>query len=225
MTLHSSCPLRAFLLIAFITLIFSSCKHEGEVQPIVPGINDSICFETEVLPIIQSNCAKSGCHDGSEEFELNSYASIRSKVEPGKANKSELYTAITTLQWTEGFMPPSPSEPLTNAQITTIQLWILEGANNTQCNDSGCDSSNVTFSGIIYPIIELNCKGCHSGASPSAGLSLNTYSQVKDAVENKSLLNHLYNRNGASMMPPSNQLSDCNLAQFNRWINDGTPNN
>lgn len=216
---------RILVIVLPILIGFASCKHEAEVPPIVPGVNDSICFETEVLPIFQSNCAMSGCHDGSEEFSLGSYNDIRRKVEPGKANKSEIYKAITALQWTEGFMPPSPAQPLTNAQITAIQLWILEGAKNTSCEDQGCDSVNVTFSGTIFPIVELNCKGCHSGASPSAGLSLNNYAQIKEAVNNKQLSDHINQVNGYSLMPPSGMLSVCNLAQFNKWITYGTPNN
>ncbi len=213
--------------IIFLSLItvLASCKHEADVPPIIPGTNDSICFETEVLPIFQSNCAMSGCHDGSREFALNNYADIRKKVEPGKANKSDIYKAITRVQWMEGFMPPSPAQPLSNAQITTIQLWILEGAHHTVCSDADCDSVNVTFSGTIQPVIELYCKGCHSGSAPSAGLSLTTYAQIKEAVDNRQLANHINQAGGYSVMPPSGQLSKCKLAQFNKWISYGTPNN
>lgn len=216
------------LLLSLYTLILltPSCTHEAEIPPVVPGTTyDSVCFETEILPVIQSNCAKSGCHDGSEEFSLGTYADILDIVKPGQPNKSELYEVITENQGAEDFMPPSPNQPLTNDQISTIQLWILEGARNTTCNQQTCDSVNVSFASTIIPIIETHCKGCHSGTAPSAALSLTTYDQVKAAVNSKFLLDHIQHTNGYSLMPPSAPLLACKIAQFRKWIHDGTPNN
>jgi len=209
-----------------ISLLFSSCTHEAELPPVVPGTTyDSVCFESEILPVIQSNCAKSGCHDGAEEFALQSYADILSVINPGHPNDSELYEVITENQGSDDFMPPSPNQPLTSEQINKIELWILEGARYTRCSQQACDSLNVSFASTIVPIIETHCKGCHSGATPSASLSLTSYDQVKSAVSNKFLLDHIQQTNGYSLMPPSASLSSCQLAQFRRWINDGTPNN
>lgn len=215
----------ALIMIPGMLLSLSSCRHEAELLPIIPGTNDSICFDSQVLPIIQSNCAKSGCHDGSGEFPLTTYEQILRKVEPGKPNKSSLYKVMNTWQGAPNFMPPSPSQPLSNAQITNIQLWIMEGALHTTCNENDCDSVNVTFTAGVKPIIENNCIGCHSGASPEAGLLLTNYNEVKTAAINNALLDHIQETNWYSLMPPSGKLSVCDIAKINKWISDGLPNN
>lgn len=88
-----------------------------------------------------------------------------------------------------------------------------------------CDTTSPAYTTTISSIISSNCQSCHSGSSPSAGLSLTSYSQVKSAVETKNLLNHLLQQNGYSLMPPSGQLSNCNIDQINSWIAKGMPEN
>jgi hypothetical protein len=208
-----------------LLLAFSSCKHDAEIPPIIAGVGDSICFESQVLPIIVSNCSMSGCHDGNGEmFSLLSYNDIKRRVTPGDPNKSKLYQVMTASQLSGSIMPPSPAERMSNAQITLFQLWIMEGAHNTNCTNY-CDSIHVTFSGTIRSIVENNCKSCHSGTAPSAGLLLNTYDDVKTAMVSKHLIDHLLEQNDYSLMPQSGPLSTCNIAQFKKWYNDGLPNN
>lgn len=90
---------------------------------------------------------------------------------------------------------------------------------------SVCDTASPTYTATISPIISSNCLSCHSGSAPSASLSLNSYELVKSAVQSKSLLNHLLQQNGYSLMPPSGQLSNCNIDQINSWITKGMPEN
>src|SRR5436309_2185452 len=64
------------------------------------GNNDSlICFEEEILPLFQANCAKSGCHDAAshqEGYVLDSYSHIVSKgIVPGNSKSSKLYQVLT----------------------------------------------------------------------------------------------------------------------------------
>ena len=60
------------LTISIFVLVFGACKHTPPEQVVPPPVsggggggtgNTTVCFETEILPIFQSNCAKSGCHD------------------------------------------------------------------------------------------------------------------------------------------------------------------
>ena len=106
----------------------SSCRHD----PIGTESLPSVCFTTDVLPIIQSNCAKSGCHHGlgDEVGDLRTAAVIRSIVSPGKPYDSRLYSAITDT-WGD-LMPPAPNAPLSRDARTTIFVWILQGA-DTSC--------------------------------------------------------------------------------------------
>jgi cytochrome c5 len=147
-------------------------------------------------------------------------------VEAGKPNNSDLMEVITKNQSSEEFMPPSPRSPLTSEQIAMIEIWILEGAKNTDCATTNCDSVNVTYSSTIAGIMTSYCTGCHGSVSPSAGLTLSTHAQVAAAVNNKNLMDHVNHANGFSAMPPSGiKLSVCNLAQLKKWINEGMPNN
>jgi len=104
--------------VAFLPL---SCTHDA-VVPDTPTIS----FKEQVQPIFVNNCAKSGCHDGSDEFSLKSYTEISSRVHAGDARKSELYKVINKL-WL-GNMPPDG--PLTDEQINLIYTWIMQGAKN-----------------------------------------------------------------------------------------------
>ena len=59
---------------------------------------EPVCFEAEVLPIFQSSCAKSGCHDVTtheEGYVLDSYQHIMKKgIKPGEPFDSELFEVI-----------------------------------------------------------------------------------------------------------------------------------
>lgn len=88
-----------------------------------------------------------------------------------------------------------------------------------------CDTVSPSFATTILPIIEKNCASCHSGAAPSAGLSLSNYNEVKSAVNNNFLLDRVLQLNGSTVMPPSGPLTNCNLDQINSWISQGMPNN
>src|SRR5450759_1592531 len=53
------------------------------------------CFTRDILPVILSRCATTGCHDAvanSEKSSYTTYPSIRSSVSPGHPASSRLYT-------------------------------------------------------------------------------------------------------------------------------------
>lgn len=207
-------------------LVISSCRHEPELPP--DGTLTEICFESEVQPIINSNCAVSGCHDGSDGDlpVLITYNDIMREVKAGDPGDSEIYEVITENPGSEDFMPPSPRTPLTSEQIAIIETWILEGAKNTTCATTECDSVNVTYSTTISGIMNSHCTGCHGAVSPSAGLNLSSHAAVANAVTGLNLMDHVNHANGYSPMPPSGiKLSQCSLAQLNKWISEGMPNN
>jgi len=108
-----------------IAVIHTGCMHDINLDtyPVVS-------FNSEVQPIIASNCTQSGCHGSTntEEFQLLTYGEIVHHVKPGNGRESNLYRAITGRS--EDFMPPSPSAPLTENQIRSIFVWIEQGAPN-----------------------------------------------------------------------------------------------
>lgn len=90
-----------------------------------------------------------------------------------------------------------------------------------------CDTSNVTFSGSISPMLANNCLSCHSNstaASAGNGIRLQDYADVKThavAVEGS------IKQSGTFSPMPKNggKLKPCLIAQFDIWVKNGMPNN
>jgi hypothetical protein len=189
----------------------------------------ALCFRRDILPIFQSNCAKSGCHDAAsaqDGFVFTSYQTITSrKFEPGDPWDTELFEKITETDPGE-IMPPPPNAPLTQDQIGKIYRWIAMGAPNTTNCGSGCDTSDVTFSAKIKPMLDLTCKGCHNSTSASAGVNLDNYAGVNAVATNGKLLSVIKQLPGYPAMPKGGtKLSDCQIRQVELWISAGAQNN
>jgi hypothetical protein len=188
-----------------------------------------IYFEKDVLPILQSNCALSGCHDNlskEDGFDFSTYEStIRKGIKPGDPEDSELFDVITLNSNDEDIMPPSNMEPLTDQQIQVIETWILQGALDLTCNEGNCDITNVTFSATVFPIIENKCKGCHNGSNAKGNVSLTNYTEVAETANNGSLLGTIRVLPGYSQMPTSSLLPECEILQIEKWIEEGAKDN
>jgi hypothetical protein len=188
--------------------------------------NPRACFQRDILPVLQSSCAISGCHDETthkEGYIFSDYLNTMEAVQAGNPSESKLYEVITTSE-IEEIMPPSPYEPLSPAVIDSIYNWISYGALDEDCGNA-CDTiSTVTFSGIVWPIIELNCRGCHSGSSPSGNVLLTNYNEVYVQATNGHLTGVL--RDGTYvLMPPSGPLSECKIRQVEIWVAAESLNN
>ena len=102
---------KLFLLVGMAVL--ASCTHLPNVpdpapEPCDPGIVD---LTNEIYPMIQSNCAMSGCHVGpnaAEDMDFSTYAGIRAQVKPGDPNDSELYEVL--FETGDDLMPPPPMD-------------------------------------------------------------------------------------------------------------------
>lgn len=188
---------------------------------------DTAYFVNEVLPIITSNCAMSGCHDAAtraEGVQLTSYSTIIKYVKAGNATGSKLYKVIIEPNPGDR-MPPPPRSPLTAAQIAKIQKWINQGAKNNSCA-SACDANVFTFSASIKPMLDTKCVGCHSATSPGGNINLSTYAAVRTVALNGKLYGSIAHQPGFSAMPKNGtKLSDCEITQVQRWIAAGALNN
>lgn len=234
----------------FISFVLWACKHTPPDQPVItPPVGGAtggggtgggtgsaaVCFQSEVLPVFQTNCAKSGCHDAASHqdgYVLNSYDSLFKKdgkinnnnIRPGDPANSELYKSL--FETGSKKMPPSPNPPLTLIQINLIARWINEGAKNTtNCNNS-CDSNQFKFAANIQPILQNHCTGCHSGTNPGSGIDLTTYANVRPPAINGLLYGVVAHLPGYNPMPKgSGKLSGCEIAQIRKWVQAGAQNN
>lgn len=109
------------VLVSCFALLLTGCTHD----PVVPD-TPLLTFEGDVKSITLNNCARVGCHDGKEEGPtLLTFADVSGQVKAGDPAGSKLYKVITKLSGNA--MPPEG--PLSDEQIRTIYIWILQGAN------------------------------------------------------------------------------------------------
>ena len=247
--------LTGMLILFFLSALIPSCTHDP-FSPIEPDPIDTtgnpidttdnpgepgepcdpnlVYFDQQILPILKSNCAKSGCHDAithEEDIILDSYENVMNSkenlVRPFSLNNSELYEVITEND-PDDVMPPPPNQRLTSDQIQLIAKWIQQGAQDLTCDDSQgtCNTTNVSYSGFVAPLLTTYCIGCHSGGAPSGGITLNTHGGVQTVAQNGRLVGAITWASGYQPMPlGSAKLSDCNIEKIKAWVNDGAPNN
>lgn len=211
-------------IISGITLLLlmlqtQGCKHEPVI--VLTAADSAICFERDILPIFVASCAKSGCHDPATAKEgviLNNWQGIMAAgVKPGDPSDSEVFEEI------RGEMGGPKYGNLSSEQKILIQKWIMLGAKNTTNCPTDCDSTQFTFSGSIKPMIDKYCVGCHTYPNASGSVELSSHTGVAFVAKNGTLLNSL--THPTNWMPKGGKkLSDCEIKQFEKWINAGAKN-
>ncbi len=120
--------------ILLLPVIFMfSCEHKSDISEI-----PELCFENDILPIFQTSCGLSGCHDeatAKKGLVYSDYNTIMKSISPGNPNGSKAYKAIVSL-FNE---PMPPNNRLSEEARTLIRIWIEQGAKNTSC----ADTSNI----------------------------------------------------------------------------------
>ncbi len=241
-----------------LSLIPSACKHdpfivEDDMIPIdtmtnpvdtqtvdtttvdtmlMPCDPEKVYFDLQILPILQSNCAFSGCHDAASAEDgviLDSYENViaTADVEPFEIDNSEIFEVLIDSDEMER-MPPAPTDRLPADQIQLIATWILQGGAYLQCdpNAQGCDTVIVSFEQFVQPIIKTHCQGCHSGGAPSGGVSLTSYDQIKTHAQNGRLVGAVSWQSGFTPMPQGlDPLPDCTVDKIQAWVAQGALDN
>ncbi len=120
--------MRLLILLSLFLLFVAACKHEAIIpsQPV-------ISFQNDVQPILTGNCTEAGCHGSSNtrRFRLFTYndVMVHGKIVSGNATNSALYNSLSGKKFVSQ-MPPSSKPPLSDQQITSIYVWIMQGAKN-----------------------------------------------------------------------------------------------
>lgn len=240
----------------FIVFSMASCKHEP-LEPVTIEDNgtgtgtggggggggggnnggivcdpDSIYFNQQVLPLLVSNCAMSGCHDAATAQDgvvLDSYSSVMATgdINPYDPWGSDLFEVLVETD-PDKRMPPPPAAALSQQQIAMIQTWIAQGAQNLVCDPNAgiCDTTSMSFSTDIQPVLQNSCTGCHNVNNVNGGVTLDSYIGVQTAANNGSLVGAITASGGFVAMPyNASSLSDCNIAKIRNWVNEGALNN
>jgi mono/diheme cytochrome c family protein len=86
-----------------------------------------------------------------------------------------------------------------------------------------CDTTAVSYSTDIRPILDANCISCHAPGGEQETSPLVTYEDMKKYTSDRNVVDRT--NGSSSLMPPSGKMSSCNVALIEAWVNDGAPNN
>jgi hypothetical protein len=107
-----------------LLLASTGCYYdvESELYPNNFCDTTNVTFSATIQPIIQNNCAVPGCHaSGTGNPDLTTYAGIAERASDGS-----LRTVAVDLRT----MPPSPSSPLRECDVTKLRIWLAAGHPN-----------------------------------------------------------------------------------------------
>lgn len=112
------------LTILALSLFTLSCtKDKVVVKPITPTISDTISFNKFVLPLMNTNCATSGCHDANsatQGYVFDSYENI----------KKNAVAANNAMNAINGFQQMPLGQKLDQTSIDKFKAWMDQGLKN-----------------------------------------------------------------------------------------------
>ena len=104
------------LTITFIMVVVACSKNAATDTPVAATCDPNTSFSKTILPLFNSTCNTSGCHDGPNAAELNNFQVVHD-------NASQIRASIST-----GRMPKGKALAITDK--TAILCWIDNGAKN-----------------------------------------------------------------------------------------------
>jgi hypothetical protein len=120
---------------------FAQTPHPTPTQTVVPSVTPvgaKVSFAA-VQQLLTGNCA--GCHPPNQGMDLTTghvFANIVNvkshevpsllRVKPGDPTNSYLYQKVTQAKPMVGVRMPKDGQPLTADEITTLRVWIEQGA-------------------------------------------------------------------------------------------------
>ena len=218
--------------ILFTSIFTMSCMHDVPIVVDESTIcsTDTVYFVQSVLPLLNTSCGFSGCHDNASHQEgvrMDTYSNILKTVRPGKPTSSELYKVL--IDSGDDAMPPYPYDKFSQSQVDVIYKWIAQGAKNNSCNEDevNCNILNVSYVNDIKPIMATYCNACHGGSANQGNITgVDSYIGLKTLANNGSLEASVNGSVGFVRMPyGSASLSDCKISKIAAWVADGAPNN
>lgn len=88
-----------------------------------------------------------------------------------------------------------------------------------------CDTTNVTYSQTIVPILSANCYVCHITGNPTSPVVLDSYTNVLIYVTNGKLIPAIDHTGPFQMPKGGSMLEVCAIEKIKRWVTNGAPNN
>lgn len=88
--------------------------------------------------------------------------------------------------------------------------------------NSICDTTNVTYTNTLKPILDNNCTGCHgaSSATNGGGYDLRTFDNTKQNIDR--IIGSISYQSGYKPMPKGGyKFETCRIKQFTIWKQQG----
>lgn len=110
-------------------------------------------------------------------------------------------------------------------------LFITSGCYNDKVellypNNNINDTTTVSFSAFVQPILQSQCVSCHSASNPSGSVDLSVYNAVKTSADNGKLVSSIKQDGTASAMPQGAAKLDATVInKIDKWVKDGAVNN
>lgn len=232
------------LLISVLFLNFTKNNTDNWEKPTATDCDSTIVyFQQQILPILQSNCAKSGCHtekDHKHGVILNNYENVMRTIEfeeeddddddghhRGRSREREHdrnsdNDLVKVLQRNK--MPPYPHKPLTTAQKNLIYQWVEQGMQNNSCEETVTLEPNkmVSFKNEVFPIVQENCLGCHSQPNPSNDYDFSKPEVFQTIAKTGKIYLAISHADGATAMPfLGDKLPQAKIDLIKKWIDEG----
>ena len=111
---------KKILSICLTILVLQACYYdnEEELYSDIPACDTTnVDFGNEIQPIVNTNCAISGCHvPGTGRIDLTTYSGVIGIVDNGSLEQRVIVQ-----------MDMPPSGPLSDCDIKKIETWIANG--------------------------------------------------------------------------------------------------
>lgn len=115
--------------------------------------------------------------------------------------------------------------------MTWAGLWVIlsgcswDNEESLYPDTAVCDTTSVSFSTHISALLAQHCLSCHGNQSATQfaqGIALEDYEDV--AAASNLILGAINHREGFPSMPKNGEkLSPCQIATFEAWVNQGSP--
>ena len=89
-----------------------------------------------------------------------------------------------------------------------------------------CDTIEVTYAGVVQPILEQNCYSCHANGNARGNVTMGSYDEVMVIAENGRLSGAINHEAGFAAMPAyASKLDSCDIYFIDKWIDEGALDN
>lgn len=114
---------KPFFIVITLGLLISACAKDNAEQGLCNVEPHEASFKRAVLPIMETKCAVSGCHDettAAGQINLSNYDGISSEAINARF--------LSVIKHDEGFLQmPLGGNQLDQTDIDKIECWILRG--------------------------------------------------------------------------------------------------